>query len=600
MDIADLVGKGLPAFAVEEMAARGITTLEPLQRQAVEGGLFDGRNMVVMAPTSCGKTLVAELAALYHAVHRQGTVIVTSLKALAYEKYLTFRESYSRPDNFLLHTGIATGDEVNDESATGAVSLTVATYEKWYYMLIDQTQLISRKSLLVVDELQMLGDPHRGGVLEALLTWTKLQSPGTQIIGLSATFPNAEEVSQWLGAEIVSVEKRPIPLIEQIWSERGLFEVNRDSGKGLQQIDNKPRPTDTLEAADRIKEEDGLPAVVFCVTKDKAENLTEKAGKKRERRPGCESLVNDLDEVSESDPTIRILRQTLPKGVAFHNANLVHDERRLIEGAFRKQNLDLLFATPTLSAGVNLPIKTVIFDDCYRNWVPEHISTTEYLNMAGRAGRRGLQEKGRSVLLARTGTDLERFKLYLGGLPEPVKSQLAGENLDKFVLQAVASRIARSELDIKAFFDGSFHRHMASGKKAISEEEINACLKRLVGDKVVFVKGTGEVGPTALGARVAVSGILPRTGRLLFDGLSVASKTFEWDRREIIEKRVLLLATACPEFSPSIDENALLRVHRKDDSAKIQEVIPEFLGLAKGKDLEDPNRSVLSALICKR
>ena len=112
---------------------------------------------MISGPTSSGKTLVGELAALHHAVTRSGSVFLTPLKALAYEKYLVFRDSYSRPESFMFETGIATGDEVTDEAAIAPNSLTVATYEKWYFSLIEHPHLISQKSLVVVDELQIIG-----------------------------------------------------------------------------------------------------------------------------------------------------------------------------------------------------------------------------------------------------------------------------------------------------------------------------------------------------------------------------------------------------------------------------------------------------------
>ena len=117
------IRRGLPAFAAEELASRGIVTREPLQEDAVNAGLFDGQNLAIMAPTSSGKTLKSELSGAYHATHRSGSVMVTSLKALASEKYLTFRESYSRPDRFHFHTSIATGDKVTDQRQRHVVHL---------------------------------------------------------------------------------------------------------------------------------------------------------------------------------------------------------------------------------------------------------------------------------------------------------------------------------------------------------------------------------------------------------------------------------------------------------------------------------------------
>lgn len=599
MKIEDLVHKGLPEFAVAEMAARGIDNLEPLQQQAVEVGLFEGRNLMVVAPTSSGKTLIAELAALKHIVSRSGVVLVTPYKALAYEKYLNFRDSYSRPDDLQFHTSISTGDEVSDESIAASMSLTVATYEKWFYMLLERPERITRNSLLVVDELQMLGDPYRGGTLEALLTWTRTKAPETQIIGLSATVPNIAEIAGWLGAKVVRADRRPVPLVERIWGKKGAFEVNRDDNGGLRHVGTNPRSTNTLEALTEIGPE-GKPIAVFCVTKDHAENLAKEAARNRGRRPDCEQLVKELDEVSEANPATRLLRQTLPKGVAFHNANLNLDERRLIEHAFRDQKVDLLFTTPTLSAGVNLPIKTVVFDRCDRSWVPEYISTTEYLNMAGRAGRRGLQESGVSILLARTGAELMRFKGYLSGEPELIESRLAGESLDRVVLQAVAGRIAHTHEDVNTFFDRSFQGNGALGEQAVSNRAVSACLARLANSEMVYYRDGSSLAPTPLGARTAASGVLPSTGRLLFDSLVEASALFEWSSSEALEREVLLLATACPDLAPSVDGSGLLYVHKNENRTAIKEAQSAFTGLVYEDFLEDPTRSILSAIVVYR
>ncbi|MBV9760292.1 MAG: DEAD/DEAH box helicase [Acidobacteriaceae bacterium] len=600
MQVEQLVDRGLPEFAVEELASRGITSLEPLQKDAIKAGLFEGQNLVIMAPTSSGKTLVAEMAALYHATHRSGSVMVTSLKALAYEKYLTFRESYSRASQFHFHTSIATGDEVTDEVASDHVSFTVATYEKWYYTLVERPRSIQNKSLLIVDELQMLGDPNRGDKLEALITFVRMKEPDTQIIGLSATFPNALEVANWLGAKLVSVAGRLVPLTEEIWTGSSVISIDRDRTKSLSvRARNCPNPS-TQTVLQRIEAEAGYPAIAFCITKEDAERLATQLSAARSPRPDCEMLVNDLDEVAESNPTIRQLRQMLPKGIAFHNANLDHDERRLVEAAFRERKLDVLCATPTLSAGVNLPVKTVIFDSCFRSWAQEYISATEYLNMAGRAGRRGFQESGRSILVARSSAEIERFKQYLLGGGEHVRSALIGGNLDRVVLQAVAGRIAGSRADVSTFFASSFHGFQQALPAVETQARMTAAIERLKSDGLLEEGAQGRLSVTRLGARVASTGVLPHTGALLFARLRSASATFGTGRTEQLERQVLLLATVCPDLAPSIDETALVFMHKRDNITKLRSALDDFSGLADLSEAENLDRSLLSALIAYR
>lgn len=596
MNILDLVSYGLPEFAVKELEVRGITELEPLQEQAVKAGLFDGKNLVVAAPTSSGKTLVAELAALFHITNRSGAVIVESLKALAYEKYLTFRESYSRDDNYCFSTTIATGDEVTDESVADSISLTVATYEKWYHLILEDPRRLRGKSLLVIDEAQMIADPNRGYRLEALLTWTKLRAPKTQIICLSATIPNAQQVADWLDAELVYVEKRSVPLVEHVWGPAGHYARDRDKEDALVKVGDQSMPTAINQVIDSLERDRELPVAIFCITKNDAESMADSYAKKRDRRTLCEPLVNDLDSVSEAHPTMRLLRRILPKGVAFHNANLSYDERRLIERAFRDGLIDVVFATPTLSAGVNLPIRTIVIEKFYRQWVPEYLSNSEYLNMSGRAGRKGIKDSGQSILLARSVSEQERCSRYLVDVIEPVESQMTEDRLSQLILQAIVSKLAQSADAFMMFINNTYMRSTESGDIAAEE-----AFDRIVGDlcdlNMIDRGDGGTYAATPLGKQVAITGIMPQTGKMLFDRLGDVSSKFEWSSREQYENKILLLATACPDLSPDNIQWGLMYVHREDDTRAILRHKEDFIGLVSESDLFDVQQCILNALV---
>ncbi len=599
MRIAELTAHGLPEFGVTALELRGITELLTIQEAAVDAGLLSGSNLLVMAPTSSGKTLIAELAALQHAVSRKGAVFLTSHKALAYEKYAMLRESYESGEQ-LVRVTVATGDEVTDESAAEGVSITVATYEKWYYMLLDNPTRLQAKSLVIVDELQTLGDEYRGALIEALLTWTRAKLPDAQILGLSATVPNIEQLSDWLGATVVTIPDRSVPLIEEVWSRTGIVRRDRDQDANPLCVDANPAPTETLPVIQRLGQDDGLPTVVFCVTKRDAQDLAIAAAQSRERRPECEELVNELDEAIESNPVTRSLRDLLPKGIAFHTADLDLSERRLIESAYREQRIDLLFATPTLSAGVNLPIKTVVFDKCERKWVSEYISATEYLNMAGRAGRRGMQEQGKSILIARNAAEVHRYTKYLAADSDPVKSQLVGSNLERIVLQAIAGRIARSETEIQQFFDRSYHAATLGDDERINADDIDQCLTALTGSEMIVRQGRGSLIASRLGLRVAASGVLPQTGQFLFTALDDASKEFSWSHRDTFESTVLLVAAGSPDIAPSTQDDALLFVHRNDPIGTILSVAGDFTRFANSSEIEDFQRALFTAFVLSK
>ena len=470
----------------------------------------------------------------------------------------------------------------------------------WYYTLIGNPRLIAQKSLLVIDELQTVGDKNRGDRLEALITLVRTKAPTTQIIGLSATFPNADAVAKWLEAGLIAVTRRPVPLVEEIWSSTGTASMDRDKAAALTYTKVTHSSLDTIDVVRQIERDGHLPAIVFCVTKDEAESLARAAAQAREPRPDAQLVVNELDEVSESNPTIRALRQVLPRSIAFHNANLGHDERRLVESAFRSRTVNLLFATSTLSAGVNLPAKTVVFDTCYRRWAQEYISTAEYLNMAGRAGRRGLQESGRSVLLARDGSEFERYKRYLLGSADTVESALVGPHLDRVLLQVTAGGVVGAVEEVELFLKSSLHGSQYEALPESVKQQATAAVERLQKDDLIAVTARGKLQATQLGSKVARTGVLPSTGAFLFSRLAQASAKYSRTQTEHLERQILLLATACPDLSPSEDDSILMFVHRMDNVAELRSHLGEFAGLVNETLLEEPDRALLSAVVAYR
>ena len=206
--------------------------------------------------------------------------------------------------------------------------------------------------------------------------------------------------------------------------------------------------------------------------------------------------------------------------------------------------------------------------------------------MAGRAGRRGFQESGRSVLVGRSGAEVERFKNYLAGSGEHVRSALVGGNLDRVVLQAIAGKIANSTSDVSAFFAYSFHGFQQALPVAEMEARTIAAIERLKTDQLLDQYPKGRLMLTGLGARVAATGVLPHTGALLFERLRTASATFEAGRTEQLERQVLLLSAVCPDLAPSTDDAALIFIHRRDNISQLRSHLDEFAGLAAQSDAE--------------
>ncbi|MHA1626827.1 MAG: helix-hairpin-helix domain-containing protein, partial [Candidatus Asgardarchaeia archaeon] len=240
------------------------------------------------------------------------------------------------------------------------------TNEKADSLLRHKARWIQDIGTLVVDEIHMIGDPHRGPVLENVIMTLRKVVPEAQIIALSATVSNAEEIADWLDAEYVLSDWRPVRLREGICYQNHIFYSD-----GEEEVIRKVTPNPTINlAVNKLLE--GGQVLIFTGTRQSSISMAKKMA------PLVSSFVKDLnrDRLSEISEEIlsstetthisRLLSELVSKGVAFHNAGLHYKHREIIEDGFRENSIKVICATPTLAAGVNLPSRTVIIDTCYR------------------------------------------------------------------------------------------------------------------------------------------------------------------------------------------------------------------------------------------
>lgn len=519
MKVEDLA---VPDSVKEILIRNGLSTLYPPQKEAIKARALEGQNLVLASPTASGKTLVAELCALKHVLERNGKVLyLTPLRALAnekfdeFKKYTVIRKSNGRQ----VRVGISTGDFDSSDSWLERYDIIVTTNEKADSLLRHRAKWMDEISLVVADEVHLLNEPERGPTLEVVLARLLQINPDTQLLVLSATVKNADELADWLKAEYITTEWRPVTLKEGVaWQNEIIFK----DGSAVK-LDKHSKDAAINLAAHTVKL--GGQALVFASTRKNAVSHAKKAAPEIEAllsKPMKRSLESLSEQIATTGEHTRIgdaLAETVKGGVAFHHAGLGGAHRKIIEDAFREGKIKVLTATPTLAFGVNLPARMVIVHD-YRRYDPGYgfypISVLEYKQMAGRAGRPKYDKVGEAVLIAKT--DDERDYLmqsYVLASPERIWSKLAVERiLRPHVLATIAANYAQTEQGVFEFFGKTFYAYQYA-PEAI-QKVIAKILKFLYDEDMMDVLGE-KILATKFGRRISELYIDPVSGVVIRD-----------------------------------------------------------------------------------
>ncbi len=371
-------------------------------------------NLLVLSPTSSGKTFIGEMAAIAQAVHKKKTIYLVPLRSLAEEKYHHFRDLYADCN---INTLISSRDrrEHDKKIIRGDYQAAVMVYEKFNYFLLEYPDFLRDVSLIIIDEMQMIHDPVRGPLLEEIVAYIKKKKPELKIIGLSAFLDNEAGFLNWISADSLLSYQRPVELRKGIVRE-GTFKYITHN--------NYYCGEETFFAPDEVREnsyEDYLKKTVSYFIKKEEPTLLFLPTRKDTRRwagwlaeqidaPRAENAISELSRLEETRSRDELL-YLLEKGIAYHNADLSWEERNLVETYLKKGEIKLICATTTLAMGINLPFKNVILslnkytsdDGDYRNGYLTSLTVTDVENMGGRAGRLNLKEKdnfGRVIFLA--------------------------------------------------------------------------------------------------------------------------------------------------------------------------------------------------------
>ncbi|XP_060940746.1 DNA polymerase theta [Limanda limanda] len=614
-EMLQLSSWGLPKAVLERYQKHNVTCMFEWQAQCLTvGQVLQGGNLVYSAPTSAGKTLVSELLMLKRILEtKRKALFILPFVSVAKEKmhYLqsVFEEAGVRVEGYMGSTSAAGGFK--------ALDVAVCTIEKANSLI---NKLIEEDSMgllgmVVVDELHMVGDSGRGYLLELLLTkiryvarkqnTTGSLSEGVQIIGMSATLPNLSLLASWLGAELYQTDYRPVPLLEHLKVGCNIYDKSLSVVRQFTPALHIKGDDDHIVSLCYETVSDGRSVLMFCPSKNWCEKLADSIAREfynlrladgqgdTNLRPVAldqEGLVDVLAQLRRTpaglDP---ILQRTVPWGVAFHHAGLTFDERDVLEGAFRQGMLRVLAATSTLSSGVNLPARRVIIRTPTFNG--HLLDPLTYKQMAGRAGRKGVDTIGESVLVCK---EAERQKgiILLKGALQPISSCLVrkeGEGVTtsmlRAILEIIVGGVASTPKDVSLYASCSLLA--ASSKcdgKSRSDEGTNkgaieACVEWLMDNEFISIQKEGDEErycPTQLGGATLSSSLSPPEALGIFADLQRAMKGF------VLENDLHILYLITPLYAEwtTIDWYQFFRLWEQLSSSMKR--VAELVGVQEG------------------
>ncbi|XP_057669557.1 SKI2 subunit of superkiller complex protein isoform X1 [Diorhabda carinulata] len=452
---------------IPEMAIEYPFELDVFQKLAILQ-LEQHNHVFVAAHTSAGKTVVAEYAIALSQKHMTKTIYTSPIKALSNQKYRDFKDKFE-------DVGLITGDfQINPKA-----SCLIMTTEILRSMLYCGSDITRDLEYAIFDEVHYINDRERGHVWEQVLIMLPAQ---VCVVLLSATVPNTLEFADWLGRThqrkvyVVNTHQRPVPLKHYLYTGKGgstrdnrfmilnadewilngyntidsshliynSLIVNFSYSKAKESISNvqqknpyqKPGQEKTLWSGliAHLKKNDLLPVVAFTFSRLKcdnnAANLTSLDLTTQKEKAyitlSFNRWIRCLKEPDQNIPQIMKMRDILTRGIGVHHSGILPIIKEIVEMLFQQGYIKLLFATETFAMGVNMPARTVVFDTVRKHDGKEvrDLESAEYIQMAGRAGRRGLDAEGTVIILCKQGVPQEvNLKRMMLGKPNSLVSQ---------------------------------------------------------------------------------------------------------------------------------------------------------------------------------
>ncbi|CAN6360721.1 unnamed protein product [Urochloa humidicola] len=461
---------------------KGISQLYPWQVECLlVEGVLEKRNLVYCASTSAGKSFVAEVLMLRRILSSGNmAILVLPYVSICAEK-AEHLEQLLEPLGRHVRSFYGNQGGGSLPKDTAAAVCTIEKANSLVNKLLEDGRL-SELGVIVIDELHMVGDQHRGYLLELMLTKLRYAAGegnsdsssgetsgsssgrnathGLQIIGMSATMPNVAAVADWLQAALYQTDFRPVPLEEFIKVGNQIFDKDMNVVRVLPKVADLggKDPDHIVEMCNEVVLQ-GHSVLLFCSSRKGCESTARHVAKfLKMTSVGPSDVSSEFSDATSAIDALRrcpsgldpVLEETLPFGVAYHHAGLTVEEREIVESCYRKGLVRVLTATSTLAAGVNLPARRVIFRQPKIG--RDFIDGTRYRQMAGRAGRTGIDTKGESILVCRP-EEVKRITGIIRSNCTPLDSCLSEDKngMTHAIMEVVASGIVQTANDIHRY-----------------------------------------------------------------------------------------------------------------------------------------------------
>lgn len=471
--------------------------LDPFQERAL-AALGRGSSVLVAAPTGVGKTVIAEMAIDRALSRGQAALYASPLKALSNQKYRDMCARYGSG-----RVGILTGDTQVNPTAPVLVLTAEILHNR---LLSGQLGGLANVSCLVFDEFHYLSDRERGSVWEETII---LCPRHIQVVCLSATLPNVAEVAGWMeqqtgAVEVVVETQRPVPLTHHYFAAGQLHPAisgNGEPDRTLKRYDARPgtRSASIVDLLPALLREQLTPALSFVFSRRDAERsaamaaawMSEQAPLPRDAEG---LLAARLASVDPSGPGSS-LAQCIRAGVAFHHAGMPAELKELVEELFGEGLLRLLCATETFALGLNMPARTVVLPRITKFDGRGHreLTAREFQQMAGRAGRRGKDDRGHVVLVADPWVPFSRVARLLAAPLEAVQSAFSLSYPTLLNATAVYGDAAAEALVTHSFMLYQLGAEVAGAEAQLTQLEGQAAQPGSMGSRKLLTDGRRRV-----------------------------------------------------------------------------------------------------------